>query len=411
MKYPSLLLILILAGLAMACNQEDDANFPPVIDCEEENCILPPRNTAFGLAMLQKLQEAQPDENIFISPFSISNALSMTLNGAAGQTQSEMLAALAYDGLTPQTVNEEFKVLLESLPILDNEVDFLPANSIWYKQGFSVRPDFLDVNADYYQAEVSDLDFTDPASVGVINNWVADNTNDLIQSILQTIPANAVMYLVNAVYFKGNWQQSFDPEHTEEAPFLLADGSTENVEMMRYDGKIVLPYLATESFQAVDLAYGDSIFSMTVFLPKENTGLDELVDQLSLENWQDWTASLQPQEIYFAMPRFTLKYEKMLNDALIGLGMERAFSREADFSNINPDAPLQISAVRHKSFIEVNEVGTEAAAVTSVEIVFNTSVDPTPSVRLDRPFLFAIRENKTGSLLFLGKMMNPNAEE
>ena len=176
---------------------------------------------------------------------------------------------------------------------------------------------------------------------------------------------------------------------------------------MSFGGKVALPYLETENFQMVDLAYGDSIYSMTILLPKETEGLEPLIADLSLNNWNEWTGNLVNQEIVFSMPKFEMAYEAPLNNALTNLGMGIAFTRQADFSNISQAAPLQISSVRHKAFVEVYEEGTEAAAVTSVEIVV-TSVEPFVSMTVNRPFLFAIRENKTGSVLFMGKVMNPN---
>lgn len=404
MLFFSLLTILLF----VQCNPEEGTDNPlPAISCEDGDCLLPPRNADFGFDLFRELHGEAPTNNLFISPFSVSTALAMTTNGAAGQTQADMLAALRFQGLTLDEINPEFKDLLHYLPNLDPEVAFLPANAIWYRQGFEVRPPFLDTNAQYYGAQVSDLDFDDPQSVAIINNWVNENTNGLIPTIIEQIPAEAVMYLMNAVYFKGAWLREFDPDNTTAGPFFLADGSTEEVAMMSYGGKVALPYLETETFQAVDLAYGDSVFSMTILLPKETAGLNDLIADLSLDNWNQWTGNLVSQEVIFAMPKFELTYEASLGTALTNLGMGVAFTRQADFSNINPTAPLQISDVRHKAFVEVNEEGTEAAAVTSVEIVV-TSVDPTPAMMVNRPFLFVIRDNRTGSVLFMGKVVNPN---
>jgi len=377
--------------------------------CEEnqEVCELTADNNAFGFELIKRLHEEEADENIFISPLSISAALAMTVNGAKGETKAEMLEAMQLEGWSVDQMNEAYRVLLNVLPLLDDDVKLEIANSIWYKLGYNILPEFLEVNSVYYSSETNEIDFSDPGAKDIINGWVEDNTNGLIEEMIDQIPSNIVMYLINAIYFKGIWLKQFEAEDTKEELFFSEDGSSEKVEMMKFDGEISLPYFEMDKFQAVDLAYGDSIFSMSLFLPKQGYTIDDLIDELNTQNWDTWINAFTDQNIMLQMPKFSMEYEKKLNEVLKALGMERAFTFGADFSGINGTGGLMISRVKHKSFIEVNEEGTEAAAVTVVEII-ETSVPQVPFFNANSPYLFVIRDKKTNSILFIGKMMNPN---
>ena len=248
------------------------------------------------------------------------------------------------------------------------------------------------------------LDFSDPASADVINDWVAEKTNDKIDEIVQApIDPMTVMFLINAIYFNGTWTYEFDPALTEMAPFHSKDGSTGQVMMMAQEADLL--YGWTESYQVVDLPYGGGAFTMTIVLPREDVDLDALIAALDAEGWAGLTADLEVTGLKLFLPRFKLEYEKVLNDALKALGMEVAFSGGADFSGIAPDRQLYISSVKQKSFVEVDEEGTEAAAATVVEIR-EVSIDGgPPQLRIDRPFLFALRERLSGTILFLGKVV------
>lgn len=389
-----------------SANEDPDPH--PAIDCTEnpEACDLTRSNNTFGFKLFQELQKDEAEKNIFISPTSVATALSMTVNGAKGQTKEDMMATLEQNGLTLEQVNAGFQQLLTLLPTLDPEVQLKLANSIWYRQGYPVRQEFLAVNNDFYNSEVAALNFADPAAKDIINGWVKDNTNNLIQSVINgEIDPDVVMYLINAIYFKGTWLHEFDPEDTYATEFRLQDGSTTQVDMMSM-GQTFFPYFANETFQAVDLAYGDSVFSMTILLPNPGHTVDEVIQQLNTDNWEQWTQSFEYTELFFGMPKFEMEYEKSLVKPLANLGMSIAFTPNADFTNI-AEADLMIDEVLHKSFIEVNEEGTEAAAVTVVVIV-ETSVPQIPVFMADRPFVFIIRENQSNSVLFIGKMMNPN---
>lgn len=395
------------------CTQNETPEPNPVIntsiDCaeNEEVCDLVTTINDFGFDVFQKLHEAKADENSFISPLSISTALSMVLNGADSDTKTAIQSTLNLKDWQLEEINKAYLTLLTQLPGLDEKVKLQIANSIWYKEGFDVLPSFLDVNSEFFNSEIQELDFLKPEAVNTINSWVEDKTEGLIDKILNEIPADAVMYLINAIYFKGDWTHSFDEEFNYESNFFTSENEKETVEYMSR-GKAHLAYFENELFQAVNLPYGDSLYAMSIFLPKPEQTINDIIFALSTENWATWNTSYDTTEVLFAMPKFELKYEKKLNQLLVDLGMEIAFTGKADFSKINGKGGLKISEVRHKSFIKVDEQGTEAAAVTIIGIE-TTSVPTYPIMEVNRPFVFVIRDHQTNSALFVGKVMNPNA--
>lgn len=362
----------------------------------------------FGLALFRRLSNAAPQENIFISPASIAAALSMTMNGAAGQTLEEMRETLGGQPLAG--VNAANKAFLEALPEMDSSVQAVMANSIWYREGFAVEDEFINTTEEYYKSEVQALDFSDPAAPARINNWVADKTQGKIEEIIDRIDPMDRMFLINAIYFNGDWQFPFDEDRTAPAPFYLAGNGSVQVDMMRLN-TLPLPYYATSQAHLIDLPYGDGeAFSMTILLPKEGASVAQLLDSLNDQSWRAWAGKLSARQIDFAMPKFEMRYQTSLNEPLKEMGMPRAFDpQEADFSNISTAEQLFISAVRHKAFVNVDEQGTEAAAVTGVGVTTTAAIEPL-RITVDRPFLFVIRERETGRMLFMGKVMNPGEE-
>ncbi len=367
----------------------------------------------FGLNLFREVVRQQPDSNIFISPLSVSMALGMTANGAAGATLDSMRATLELADLTEAESNAAYQSLMALLTQADPEVTFDIANSIWSRLGLPVEADFLQRCRDFFNAEVKGADFSDPATVDLINGWVKENTNGKIEKILDQIPAEAVMYLINALYFKGTWQFEFDSTRTENAPFYLADGSTTTSRLMSQRSEY--RYLETDRFQLVDLPYGDDLFTMTVLLPKSGVALDDLVADLTPESWSGWIEAMTPDSGDIHLPKFKLAYKLTMNAVLKALGMGVAFEPYgADFTRIVArenmgGENLFISRVLHKTFVQVDEAGTEAAAVTAVEIAL-TSVGPEPTgfvMRINRPFIFVIRERTSGALLFMGKIVAP----
>jgi serpin B len=362
-------------------------------------------SSEFGYNLLRQVNQEDADKNVFISPLSVSMALGMTMNGASGATLDSMRQTLAFAGLTEHEINSSYRSLMYLLRGIDPGVKFQIANSIWAREGFEVERPFADTNKYYFDAEVRSLNFSDASAGPTINNWVKTNTNGKIPTIVpEPVPTDVVMYLINAIYFKGSWRQKFDPKLTQEQPFTLVDGSKKQVPLMHAKGTYGL--YQNNEMQLIDLPYGDSLFSMTVLLPNTETDINTFVAGLTDSKVQAWIDGMHAaSETELLLPKFTLKYEKTLNEMLEAMGMSIAFSGAADFSRISSGGGLEISEVKHKTFVEVNEEGTEAAAATSVGII-RTSV-PAP-IRVDRPFVFLIRERTSGAVLFMGKILDPS---
>jgi len=367
----------------------------------------------FGFKLFKEIVKEENNKNIFTSPLSVAMALGMTYNGANGSTQEAMQKTLELSGLTLQEINESYKSLIELLTNLDPKVKFQIANSIWYRKIFPVEDEFIDINKTYFDAEVSGLDFSDPNASKIINGWVNEKTNGKIAKIVDA-PINplTMMFLINAIYFKGIWTYQFDESQTKDDRFTLPDGSKKPCKMMTQENEF--QYFENDDFQAIDLPYGDGDFSMTILLPRLEKDIDSLIAALNQETWNLWINSFQKRELTLQLPKFTLEYEIKLNDVLGTLGMEIAFNPNlADFTKMYKKeavgANLYISNVKHKTFVEVNEEGTEAAAVTSVEMTL-TAVPFKLLMRIDRPFICAIRENRSGTILFIGKIVEPTLE-
>ncbi len=409
MKIFSVLAILLIFPL-FSCSEKEKAE-PGLkkIDLSPEQIEIVQGMNSFGIDLFSKIcVNEEPSKNVFISPLSIHMALSMTWNGAGGETRDQMMDVLNYPSYDDQEINSAIKKLIADLLSADEKVETVIANSIWHRDGYAVEEDFLEVNRKYFDALVEAADFDDPETVDLINDWVAETTNNRIEDIIENIDPEHVMFLINAVYFNGIWQKEFVEENTEKRPFYLQGGDEKEVMTMETEGGF--PYTPGNGYHAVELPYGHGNYSMIVLLPDPETGIEELTGMLDGEEWAELTASLNgKRDIHMRLPRFTFEYDIQLKDVLVSLGMEDAFDEyNADFTGINQDGGLYVSEARHKSFIDVNEEGTEAAAVTSVEIGV-VSYDPDRPVffHVNRPFLFAIRERTTNTLLFLGRVTEP----
>jgi len=361
-------------------------------------------SNAFGLKLFKEIVLEEQDKNVFISPLSVSMALGMTYNGAAGTTEEAMRNTLEYGDLIQQEINESYRDLTDMLINLDPNVLFQIANSIWYRLGFQVEREFIDINRTYFDAEVTGLDFSDPNEKTTINNWVNQKTNGKIPEIIDRIERDHVMFLINAIYFKGDWTSQFDPGKTRDDDFYLLDGSKKTVRMMSQKNDFA--YYSHQDFQAMDLPYGGQAFSMTIFLPDADVDIDDFIAQISDENLSDWIGSFNETKIYLYMPKFKLEYNLTLNDVLKALGMEIAFSGGADFTKIHKNGGIWIDEVKHKTFIDVNEEGTEATAATVVSMIRSGPL----SVTVNRPFVFMIREKFSNTILFMGKIVEPETE-
>ena len=364
-------------------------------------------DNAFALKLFREIDAYEAaSSNIFVSPLSVSMALSMTYNGAAGETQQAMAQTLEFQDLNLDDVNQGYRDLIDLLFDLDPQIEWQLANSIWYREGFFVEPSFLDITRTFFDAQVEALDFSAPGAADVMNQWVSDGTNGRIEEIVDDpIDPLTVMFLINAIYFKGDWRHQFDKDLTRDAPFTLIDGTQITTPMMAHGETVDARMAWDTSVSVLEMPYGGDAFTMVVVLPHPDVSLQSVVDGLDAERWASWMTNLSEVKLLVEMPKFSFEYEIELRDVLTALGMGIAFGDggSADFTKINPSGGLYISKVKHKTFVQVDEEVTEAAAVTSVSILDSGPLQ----FIIDRPFLFAIRERLSGTILFMGRMVDP----
>ena len=401
----------ILCGLILytisGCKRDPDLPNDVLLDGPIDPNIVE-ANTKFGFNLFNEILKTEQNSNVFISPFSISVAAAMALNGASGETEQGMINTLQVQNIDPEGINPGYAILQKTLQTTAPKVTLTIANSLWGNQDFSFDSDYLQRNSQFFDAEITSLDFTDPNSVNTINHWVNGKTNGKIPEIIDKISPDDVLFLINAIYFKGSWQTEFDPSNTRDGMFHLVDGSNKQVPMMFREDKY--PFFYSKEFQAVSLPYGDGQIAMYIFLPSVDSDLNTFLESLNIENWEEWISQFSEQKVGVHIPKFKLEYKIELNQTLKNLGMEIAFNRsQADFSRmVSPDTALTgnlyISKVDHKTFVEVNEEGTEAAAVTGIGISVTSSP---PQFTVNRPFFFAIRDNETGTILFMGTVVDP----
>jgi serine protease inhibitor len=364
-------------------------------------------NNQLGLELLSKV-ESNGDGNSFLSPTSLFMALSMVYNGTDRITKEEIARVLHAEGIDVIELNKANASLMSKLHSNSKQIQLKVANSIWLNEDYHFQTNFAEDNRDYFNAKIQEVDISDSQSTKMINDWVEKSTNNKITDMVESpLDPNLVALLLNAIYFKGKWTHEFDKKQTENRTFYMKDGSTKEVPLMMLNEK--LAYWENENFQAVSLPYGEEEMSMKIFLPKENLSLDKFQTMLTLDNWEKWNSEFQEKEGKVMLPRFKLEYEFLLNDTLKELGMTTAFDTGANFSRmIEENEALSISRVKQKTFIEVNEEGTEAAAATSVEIVKKSaSLDKPFHMEINRPFFIVITDNETGTILFLGSISNP----
>lgn len=365
-------------------------------------------NTRFGFNLFAEVAKQSTGKNIFISPASVSLCLAMAYNGAEAETKQAMARALEVQGLSLDELNRAYADLKAALENPDPKVQLQIANSLWARSGLVFKPDFIQRNKQFFGAEVTELNFNDPSAPATINQWVSDKTKGKIRKIVDSISPDSILFLINAIYFKGSWTKEFDKGKTKEDAFTLGSGSQKRLPMMSASGNY--RYYENDDFQAVSLPYGGGRASMYIFLPKA-AGLAAFQKKLSTANWESWMKEFNEMEGDLSLPRFKVEYEITLNDALKALGMGVAFDgARANFRGmIESTQNVFISQVKHKTFAEVNEEGTEAAAVTSTEMRATSVMRPRQKFHMvvDHPFFCAIRDNTTGTVLFMGSITDP----
>lgn len=412
MKRNLILLSLVIISSFLSCSKNND-NIKEINDINlkitsTKSLEIVSANNQFAFDIFKEVNAAENKENFMISPISLSLALGMVYNGSDWNTKLAFENVLHYD-MPTEEINEFNKNLIQKLSSnIDGSVMEI-ANSIWINENFPVKENFIQTNQIYFDAEIQNLDFADSNSVNIINNWVSDKTHEKIPSIINEISPNAVMFLINALYFKANWKYKFDPQDTQNAIFST-ESEEKNVEMMTLTS--TLAFTQNNLFSSVVLPYEKDKFSMVVLLPNDGKTTDDITNELNLENWASWNNDYDSINIALYLPKFKLNYVNNLNDELIDLGLGVAFSASsADFSKIS-DIQTFISFILQKTFIDVNEKGTEAAAVTIVGME-TTSIGGggAKEFKVNKAFIYLIKENLTGSLCFMGKVGSPEYNE
>jgi len=440
MRKITISVLVILLGLCgLQCSEStttpassDPNPNPPIVRTPanltaHELSVLKSCNT-FGLNLFKEIVAATPEaENVFISPLSVSYALGLCYNGAAGDTRDAIASTLEMARLSLEEMNQAYHDLTEILVQADPVVDFRIANSFWSKQGIAIQPEFIHLAQTYFDARAEEIDFQAPWAADTINAWVENATNNKITDMVQPpISPAVVAMLFNAIYFKGDWMFPFDTAYTRDTIFYLADGLETECRMMHIDqvecglempdGSITtdtnITFYSDPEVMALSMPYGSGDFRMTIVLPNlwpdSSRTVDDVIAELNPDTWAIWSTGHVPDKFDLALPRFRFEYEVGLTDVLKTLGMEIAFiPGEADFGNLFVELDPWIDQVKQKSFIQVDEKGTEAAAVTQVIWVDSAA----PPLVCDRPFLILIHEDVSGTILFMGRIANPVWEE
>jgi serine protease inhibitor len=406
MKFPALLSPIAIAVLFSACQSVDCCvepvnNNPPnlrTLSAGEAKISSSANNFAFDLFH----RTSKPNENTFISPLSVSVALGMVMNGASPETKQSILNTIDYGDLTAEQVNQSYKDLTALLLSMDKKVTMDLANSVWYSQEYTIVPSFSTTVDNYYDGRVQGLDFSNSESVGIINKWVEDKTNERIKNLIGNIDADDVMILINAIYFKGDWTYAFDKSKTYSTPFYLENGTTTSTKMM-YADEVSLKCFSNEQVQLIDIPYGNEQFRFTILMPQGETKLADLSQMLDADILDIWLSKSFGKTTEFEMPRFKMEWKRDLLSVLEDMGLHAAGYTELT----QDDLDYGISCIIHQSFIDVNEVGTEAAAATAIGI----EVTSLPEIlRVDRPFIFLIREKHSNTVLFMGQFISPTEQ-
>ncbi|ADN35779.1 proteinase inhibitor I4 serpin [Methanolacinia petrolearia DSM 11571] len=373
-------------------------------------------NNMFAFEIYKQLSgENSKDDNLFLSPFSISSALALTYEGAKGET-ADQIKSVFYFPDNIETLRSGYQEVNAGINAGDPEYDLEVANALWAEETYPFLKEYINTAKTYYSANTTNLDFINqPEESRVsINDWVAEKTNDKIEDLIPEgmIDSMTRLVITNAIYFKGTWVLQFDKNMTTEADFTTPSGETVTVEMMkRTDDDAVYGYTETDGLQVLEMPYENESgkkLSMIVLLPKEND-LKAAEDALSADNFEEIENSIKSKQVKVYFPKFKLETEYLLRDILIDIGMPAAFSGSANFSGMDGTTNLFISNVVHKAFVEVNEEGTEAAAATAVVMASGMSPEkePIPVFRADHSFIFMIQDDETGNILFIGRISNP----
>lgn len=407
-KTISLMLIAIIATSIIGCEKFSSKNNEE-ISVKEVDKELVEGNNKFAFSIFKEISKDENNKNVFISPLSISMALTMTYNGAKENTKAEMNKVLGYEGMADDKINDSYKILNSYLENVDENVKLNVSNSIWIREGENINKDFININKDIFGAKVDNLDFSKSSSVDKINNWIEKSTNNMIKDMLKDpINSDVIMYLINAIYFKGQWQEPFDRNNNIIGEFTNSKGEKSEIDFMR---KVATSdktfYGEDDDFKAIKMPYDSGKVSMYAVLPKEGLNIDSFINNLDLNKWISIKKSIgeEKEAVNVSFPRFEIEYgTKELKEPLAALGMKDIFNDRANLSGIREE--LYVSGVLHQGKIEVNEKGSEAAAATIVELKESAMpiIDDPKEFIANRPFIFIIEDEESGTILFMGKL-------
>ncbi|MDR2119055.1 MAG: serpin family protein [Tannerellaceae bacterium] len=400
-----------------SCNKEEGEGSgttpEPVVDpkpAAEQDTVVQSRGQApdvsktnsFAFDFLHAVQTVEDrGKNLLLSPLSAAIPLGMLANGAQGETLDNILHVLRYEGVAPEDLNGQMQGLKE-LASTDEEVTVEQSAVVWADRPIEVLQPFADTMQTYYGAETKHSDFAAAATLGEINAWVAERTHDRIPKLLDRLTEQ--VYLIHTLYFKGAWAVPFDPEQTKEEAFTQADGRSSEVPVMS-QAKTAFAY-SGDTFDALELDYSGGAYSMVILLPKEGVALSEVESQFGYDSFRELLAGMYLCEVSVKLPKFKVEYEQTLNNVLVEMG-GKPFLDSGDYSLLSASLSSASIKVVQKTFAEVNEAGTEAAAATYVGIFTSTGiVYPKMDFHVNRPFLFLIHEKKTGAILFAGRILN-----
>lgn len=403
----------MIGGMLLGCESSNEPEAPltpniRTLQAYEREMV--DASSLFAMDLFRQLQQGD-DPNLFFSPYSIHQALSMTMNGNRGDILREYLEVLRFGNMSQEDANSAAKELTEFLLGVDPKVKMAIANSIWYREGMQLNAAFRQTVADYYAAEVASLNMASPQAKDVINHWIESKTNGIIKDMLDYVPAEAVMYLVNAIYFKGDWKYQFPASNTVKEPFQTGPGQQVEIEMMSLDKGADIRFSQQGDITYLEIPYSTGQYSMGV-LVSENFELDKVASTLTFEQLNGFRSNASMRAIQLSFPKFKMRQKQdELKEALIELGLETPFlPHPENFSELfeQVSGGMEISRVIHDAFIEVDEKGTEAAAATIVEVVLTSAPSGPMRYRVDKPFLFFIQEAHSGAILFMGKVSNPS---
>ncbi|WP_229216068.1 serpin family protein [Dyadobacter frigoris] len=397
----------VLAGILLSCSNDDIDTGPGEVHPVQIPARISAGTNDFAFDFFKNLQVFEkPEANLFVSPLSLHIALGMLLNGAENETAAEILKTLKMEGVSLADLNDAYKTLLNDMPVADSKVTLGLANSVWYKNTFQVETDFKNVLNQSFNAEVTGLEFNDAAK-DKINQWASDKTNGKIKKVLDKISPNDRMFLLNALYFKGNWAKQFNSNNTSDKLFYLSNGLAKYVKMMSVESEFVVNY--SEKYTAVRLPYGNGQYEMTIIVPQKDIVINDIIDSFTSEEWTGLRTNESKTKVTVGLPRLTLDYGKRLDTTLVNMGIIKAFTSAADLKKINKTEEISVAFVKQNTYLGIDEKGTEAAAVTTIGIGL-TSAGPSKEIICNHPFGIIISEKTSNTILFMGRIMNPDSK-